>query len=142
MRSKLIYLMLGTSLTVAACATPSGTGTATGAVAGGVLGGAVGGTTGLVLGATAGGLLGYGVGRSIEIEDQRRIAYALEANRAATWRNPHTGYEYDLQPTDSYVQDGRPCRQFRLMAEMDGSPQEVMGTACRQPDGNWQVIQG
>ena len=33
----------------------------------------------------------------------------------------------------------RPCRDFTTVTEIDGSRQQVQGTACRQPDGTWKT---
>jgi surface antigen len=142
MRSSLMTVVLGATLLTTACATKSGTGTAVGGAAGGVLGYAVGGTTGLLIGAAAGGLFGYGAGKAMEEEDRRRAAIALEQNRAASWRNPETGYEYRVEPTDTRYLEGRECRDFRVLADVEGSPEQLSGTACRQPDGSWQMLSG
>jgi hypothetical protein len=32
------------------------------------------------------------------------------------------------------------CREYATTAEIGGRMQRVIGTACRQPDGSWQVI--
>jgi surface antigen len=140
MRSTLIITILGASLMASACATKGETGMATGAVGGGVLGGAIGGSTGALIGAALGGAVGYGVGHSMDMEDQRRMAYALEANRQAQWR-AQDGTAYQMQPTGTfYTNDGRECRRFTMMAEVEGrGPERMTGTACRQPNGSWDM---
>jgi surface antigen len=130
-------------ITSTACATKSGTGAAVGATGGGLIGAAFGGTTGLLIGAAAGGLLGYTAGREMEEEDRRQFAAALEADRAAAWTNSSTGYRYRVEPTRSVVEEGQPCREFRVNADVDGkSQQPVYGTACRQADGRWELVSG
>jgi len=32
------------------------------------------------------------------------------------------------------------CREYRSTAEIAGAPHEVVGTACRRPDGSWQIV--
>lgn len=125
-----------------ACATKSGTGTAVGAGGGAIIGGALGGSTGALIGAAIGGIGGYAVGRQMEIEDQRRVALALEQNRAMYWENPDTGHEYSVQPTRTVYERGRECREFRMIGDVNGRPDEVYGTACRAPDGSWQMVSG
>jgi surface antigen len=125
-----------------ACATKSGTGTAVGAGGGAIVGGALGGSTGALIGAAIGGIGGYAVGRQMEIEDQRRVALALEQNRAMYWENPDTGHEYSVQPTRTVYERGRECREFRMVGDVNGRPDEVYGTACRAPDGSWQMVSG
>lgn len=141
MSSKITALVLSTSLLAGAgCATPSGTGAAAGATGGGLIGGIVGGTSGALIGVGLGALLGYGAGRYVEEQDRRRVAAALEANQPAYWTNPNTGYTYRVEPTGTVMERGRPCRNFRMFAEVDGRPQEVNGTACRTPDGSWEIL--
>ena len=138
MQPKLISLVLGASLI--ACATPSGQGAGAGAVGGGLIGLAAGGGTGMVVGAALGSLFGYGVGKSIEERDRREAAYAFEQNRRITWQNPDTGYSYVVVPTGTIYQGGEQCRQFTMTADTGQQPQEVTGTACRQPDGTWAIV--
>jgi surface antigen len=75
----------------------------------------------------------------MEREDERRIAYALERNEPARWVNQDTGYAYELEPEETYVDRGQQCREFRLEAEIGDDLEEVYGTACRQPDGSWEI---
>jgi surface antigen len=138
-----ITLVIGGSLIASAgCATKSGTGTAVGAVGGAAVGGLVGGETGALIGAALGGLLGYEAGRAIEEEDRRRVAAALEQDRAMRWQNQHTGRYYEVQPVNTFYQSGRECREFRMVAEVGEDLEEVHGTACRQPGGSWEILSG
>lgn len=137
---KIVAPLLGASLMATGCQTKSQTGAAVGAGGGGLLGAAVGGTSGALVGAAIGGLFGYGVGRAIEEEDQRRVAYALEENQPVSWVNPDTGYRYEVVPQNTVVRAGRECREFRMMARVDGDFEEVNGFACRRPDGSWELM--
>jgi surface antigen len=140
MGSKLMIVAIGVSLSAGACATKSGTGTAVGAGAGAGIGYAIGGTTGALIGGAIGGVAGYEVGRQMELEDQRRAAWALEQNRMMEWQNPQTGYEYRIEPRGTRYLSGRECRDFRMLADVGGRPEEITGTACRRPDGSWEPI--
>jgi len=140
MRTLITGLLITSALT-AGCATKSGTGTAVGAGAGGLAGYAIGGTTGLVIGGLLGGALGYSVGHEMDKDDERRAAEALEYNRQMEWRNSH-GTHYRIVPTQTSYREGRECRDYRLLAEVDGQPDEVTGTACRRSDGSWEQISG
>jgi len=33
-----------------------------------------------------------------------------------------------------------PCREFQVRANVGGRDEEVYGTACREADGSWRVI--
>ena len=37
--------------------------------------------------------------------------------------------------------DGTDCRVFSGQAEIDGTMQQIVGRACRQSDGTWQIVQ-
>jgi surface antigen len=140
MTTKLISIVFGASLIASAgCATESGTGAAVGAGAGGIIGTAAGGAGWGLLGAAAGGLLGYGVGRSVEVENERRMEDALAADRPTTWSSDQ-GHMYTVEPQPMYYNQGRQCRRYRLLAQVEGQPREVHGTACQRPDGQWEAV--
>jgi surface antigen len=140
--SKLLIVTIGVSLSAGACATKSATGTAVGGVTGGALGYAVGGTTGLVIGGLLGGFVGHAAGAQMEAEDRRRAALALEQNRMMQWENQQSGADYRIEPQGTRYIQGRECRDFRLLADIEGKPDEITGTACRRPDGTWETLSG
>jgi surface antigen len=140
--SKLLIVTIGVSLSAGACATKSATGTAVGGVAGGALGYAVGGTTGLVVGGLLGGVVGHAAGAQMEEQDRRRAAIALEQNRMMEWENAQTHKDYRIEPHNTRYIQGRECRDFRLIADIEGRPDEMTGTACRRSDGTWEALSG
>ena len=118
-----------------------------GAAAGGALGAQVGRGDGR-LAATAAGtvigfLLGGEIGRTMDRVDQACAAQALERlspNQVATWQGSN-GAVYRVEPTTAFDdRAGRLCREFRRTAIIDGRPEELYGTACRQADGSWRVV--
>jgi surface antigen len=45
-----------------------------------------------------------------------------------------------MKPMRSWeVADGRYCREYQTVATVGGRRQQAYGTACRQPDGSWQM---
>lgn len=147
MKSKLSVALVA-ALALAACENPptkQQVGAVSGAVIGGVVGSTIGGGTGrtvaIVAGTVAGGLLGSHIGKKMDEADRIKAAQALEAGRtgqATTWRNPDTGAEYTLTPTKTYETMNGPCRDFTVDAKIDGKPEQVDGSACRQQDGSWK----
>jgi surface antigen len=145
------YLIAATlaALVLGACeSNPSkeDVGMVSGAVLGGVLGHQIGGGSGNAIatigGAALGGFVGSRIGRSMDREDQRKTAQALEASpdqRASSWRNPNTGQSYSVTPKRTYEGADGPCRDFETTTEIDGRKETVHGTACRQADGNWKT---
>jgi hypothetical protein len=41
---------------------------------------------------------------------------------------------------EGHTPDGRQCREFQQQVTIGGKNEEAYGTACRQPDGSWQVV--
>lgn len=130
-------------------------GTLLGAAVGGLIGSQIGSGTGnkvaIGAGVVAGGLIGNRIGRSLDCQD---LAYheqtthdSLEYQRtgtASTWRNPDTGHSGTVIPTKTYmVNNGEtPCREFTQIVRSEEGVEEVKGTACRQDDGSWRIVDG
>ncbi|MDA3920674.1 MAG: RT0821/Lpp0805 family surface protein [Salinisphaera sp.] len=125
----------------------SDTGTVVGGAAGGALGSQIGGkgagrTIATVVGTLAGAALGNRVGGHFDNRDRNQLGSALESNQTgstSSWTNPDTNNNYSVTPTRTYEQGNQPCRNFTMNANVNGKPEKVNGTACRQPDGTWKV---
>ncbi len=137
--------LLASLLTTAACYTHEQTGALAGAGVGAATGSALtrGSAVGTVIGALIGAAVGAEIGRQMDEADRRHMSYALEyhaTDQPAAWVNPDTGYEYTLTPTNTYDGDDGPCREFAMEVWIDGRQDWVYGTACRMPDGTWQMV--
>lgn len=127
-----------------------------GTMVGAVVGGAAGGFAGSHIGkgkgrlaATAGGavlgvLIGGAIGHAMDEVDQACIGQVLEHapdGRRITWSAPRSGTGYSVVPVKSYQSAaGAYCREYQTMATVGGDLQQVYGTACRQPDGQWKLM--
>ena len=152
MKGRLILAgTLALALGVTGCATHTGpkenAGILVGGIIGGVLGHQVGKGTGrdvaTVAGALLGASIGGSVGRSMDEMDRMKMGATLETVRTGVttkWENPDTGYEYAMTPTRTYESNEGPCREYTLDAEIGGKTEQVYGTACRQPDGSWKIV--
>ena len=137
------------SVSLVSCATPP-TQQDVGMVIGGVLGGVLGSQVGkghgrtaaIIVGSLVGAAIGGAVGRSMDDTDRLRTAHALESVRTgvpSTWRNPDSGNEYTVTPTQTRDSATQPCREYVIDALIGGKKETVYGTACRQADGSWKV---
>lgn len=151
-KTKILAALAACALVLSGCADmgqKEGIGTATGAALGGLLGAQIGHGTGRLAataaGAVLGGMVGGSVGRSMDEQDRMRAAQVLETSRTGStvqWHNPDTGASYAMTPTKTYENPaGAPCREYTTQAIIGGQTQTVYGTACRQPDGSWQIVQ-
>ncbi len=149
------------ALTLTACQDSSGRpwggnqtgGTILGAIGGAAIGSQFGHGTGRVVGIAAGTLLGAALGNSIGASmDRQSMEYynrtsqqALETGRSgqpAQWRNPDNGNYGSITPTNTYTgASGQYCREYTQTINIGGQVHQGYGTACRQPDGTWQIQQ-
>lgn len=131
--------------------TKADTGLAVGAVAGGILGNQIGKGSGRVVatavGAFVGGIVGHEIGRSMDQQDrmlaQQAEYEALErgpSGQARQWRNPDNGHYGEIIPTRPYKRGVADCRDYTHKIYIDGQPQAMKGTACRNPDGTWTSV--
>lgn len=155
--NKFTLAVLGiAALSVAGCTETvgqkQGLGTLLGAAAGGAAGAQVGKGRGKLVatgvGTLLGALIGSEVGRSLDRADQLAMQHAtqnsLETSATGsinTWHNPDTGNRGTITPTQTYQRsDGSYCREFTQTVTVGGRTEEAYGTACRQPDGTWQIV--
>lgn len=120
-----------------------------GAAAGGLLGAAIGDgrTRDIAAGVAVGGLLGALGGQLLDQRDRRlqqeaaaRAFETMPSGTSTPWRNPDTGNYGSVTPTRTYqTAAGRYCREFQQEVVIGGKREQAFGTACRQPDGSWQI---
>ena len=151
MTRMLLVLVLAGSFVLAGCETKEDTGAVVGAIAGGVVGnqfGKGGGrVAGTMVGAVLGGILGSEVGRKLDARD-RELASRAEydawergpSGRPVRWRNPETGRYGEITPDKPYRRGTADCRDYTHKVYIDGTPQAMRGTACRNPDGTWTNV--
>jgi len=124
-------------------------GAGTGALLGSQIGHGHGRLVAVAVGTMAGALIGQGIGQSLDRADrlamERNAQYALENTRTdqpTTWENPDTGHSGAFTPTRTYqAAEGQYCREYIQTVRIGGQEQQAYGTACRQPDGTWMIIQ-
>ncbi len=155
-----IILALGLSANTLADASECDGQTGGGEVVGTLLGAALGGLVGsqfgkgsgrsvaIGAGVLAGGFAGNQIGESLDCQDRRFNATTAQdsletqpTGTTSTWRNPDSGHEGSITPTRTYQRDdGIYCREFEQTVTIDGKTEQVTGTACRQSDGSWQIV--
>lgn len=98
---------------------------------------------GLLGGRVVGVAIGGAVGRAMDRHDRGCVARALDHlpdRRRIVWTGVQGG-EYGVIPLRSTQDEGgRTCREYQAMARIGGDLQQVFGTACRQPDGQWTIV--
>ncbi len=119
-----------------------------GAVAGGIAGKAIQGhTRGAIAGALIGGLLGGAIGNALDQRDrelamrtaQESLEYA-PSGASRDWHNPDNGHSGTFTPVRTYQEpSGQYCREYQQEVTIGGERQRSYGTACRRPDGSWEV---
>jgi surface antigen len=145
-------LVCTAALVLMGCETKQDTGTLMGAIAGGVIGNQFGKGGGRVAstfaGAVIGGIVGNEIGRSLDARD-RQLAQQAEYDawergppgRPVRWQNPDNGRYGEVIPEKSYRRGALDCRDYVHKVYIDGRPQTMRGTACRNPDGTWSPVE-
>lgn len=125
-------------------------GTAAGVVGGAVLGSTIGGGSGRAVAMIAGGLLGGALGNSIggSLDNADQASYdrasqrAMESGSTQTWRNSESGNYGTIRPNKRYRNaDGQYCREYTQSIIIDGRSHKGHGTACREADGTWEIVE-
>ena len=119
-----------------------------GAVAGSQFGKGKGQLVAVGVGTVLGALIGSDVGRSMDERDRAyatgSFGHAMEASPTCTtitWNNQQTGNYGSITPVQTYEPEpGRYCREFQQQVVIGGTLQDAYGTACRQPDGSWEIV--
>jgi len=120
------------------------TGAAGGAAGGALIGQAIGhNTEATLIGAAVGTMLGYMVGNEMDKYDRQQLNHTYErgvSNQTASWVNPDTGNQYSVTPRPAYnTSANQVCRKAEIDSIIDGKPEKVYTTACRDANGHWQI---
>jgi surface antigen len=119
-------------------------GGAAGALAGSNIGKGSGQLYAVAGGALIGVLAGGEVGWHMDRLDRSCVNQTLEhvpSGQSVVWRNPDFDARYEATPQRTYqTAAGRYCREYITTATVAGRSQQVYGTACRQPDGSWELV--
>lgn len=151
---KIAALAVAGALSLTACEGAGGketAGTLLGGAGGALLGAQVGSGSGQILAAIGGGLagafLGNQIGKSLDKADQAYAERATQQAQAApigqtiAWNNPDSGNSGTITPRqDGYDARGNYCREYETTVTIDGRVERATGTACRQSDGSWVVV--
>lgn len=143
------------AISLAGCDTEAGqkqqVGTLLGAAGGALAGSAVGDGRGqmaaIALGTLLGAGIGQSVGKSLDRADQLAMHQTMNkslehgpSGQSSTWRNPDSGNYGTYTPQPAYkTANNQTCREFQQSITVGGRQETGYGTACRQPDGSWQV---
>lgn len=143
---------------MAACTSGAGpkeqVGTVLGAGGGAAIGSQIGQGKGqmvaIAVGTLLGAMAGGEIGRSLDRADRAAMSQATnqalethQSGQAAEWSNPDSGHYGTVTPQPAYKNaSGQYCREFQQEVVIDGRTESAYGTACRQPDGSWQIVQG
>ena len=141
-------IMICSSLVACADLSKQDVGVISGGAIGGLIGSQFGGGTAARLalagvGAVAGAAIGGAIGHAMDRKDQMLLNRALEnqpTGQTTSWKNPDTGNRYSVTPTKTYRSSRGPCRKFLINGIVNGRPQQIVGRACRKPNGTWQMV--
>ena len=127
-----------------------------GPTVGGLIGAAAGGLAGsqfgkgngqlaaTALGTIVGFVIGQEAGRNLGRTEETCFSRTFEHipdRETIAWQNPQQGAQYQVTPMRTAEADnGQYCREYQAKATVGGKVSETYGTACRQPDGSWKLM--
>jgi surface antigen len=113
-----------------------------GGAGGGILGHQVGKGRGNTAATIAGTLIGATIASSYSSgrDCYEQVFETAPVGAPVSFQTAQANYNYTITPTRNYETDGRYCREYQATATVGGRYQETYGTACRQPDGQWEVV--
>lgn len=152
--SRIAMIVMAAALTLGACTQgheKEEFGTILGGIGGAVAGSQFGKGTGQIAATAAGTLLGAFIGREVgKSLDKADMAAAQHAQTQAhtapigqqiSWSNPESGHSGTVTPTRQGADSsGNQCREYQSTVTIGGKTEQAYGTACRQPDGSWKVV--
>ena len=102
----------------------------------------------MFLGTIIGAGVGSGVGRELDEAARYRLAgatqYALESRPSGTrtiWRVSGGRACGVVVPEPAFKNErDQYCREFQQTVVVDGREESAYGTACRRPDGQWEIV--
>ena len=124
-------------------------GAAGGAALGSQFGKGRGQLVGVALGTLLGAKLGSEAGASLDRADMtyynqtsQRALETVQPGQSLPWSNPRTGNSGTITPSNYYQSaNGQYCREYSQSISVGGQISQGYGTACRQQDGTWQIVQ-
>lgn len=163
MKRIILTLALVTSLAVTGCAAQGeqnswgmGNKQTMGALGGAALGGIVGSNVGkgkgaiaaTVIGSLLGAYAGSSIGSSLDRADRQyhdqaaQRAYSAPLNNQINWSNPESGNSGTITPIreGNNASTGAYCREYRQTINVGGKSETAIGSACRNPDGTWTIV--
>lgn len=125
-------------------------------VVGGVIGAAAGGYAGskfgkgdgklaaTALGTLVGAVIGHAVGDRLAQDEDICFSQTFEHvpdRETIVWTDRSHGAQYQVTPQKTIkTASGEYCREYTAKALVGSKPVDTYGTACRQPDGSWKLI--
>ena len=95
---------------------------------------------GALLTAVGGSRTARGISRQNEICFSQSFEHVPDRTTVA-WSDPALAVHYSVTPMRTLkTSDGRFCREYAAKATVNGHAADVYGTACRQPDGAWFLV--
>jgi len=145
----LLVVILGTGCATMEANPKTTVGAAGGGLVGGLIAAAAGANPAAIAASVIGGILVGGVvGNLLDQRDKQLAAEAAHrametapTGKPVAWKNPDSGHSGTVTPTKTYqTASGTYCREYQTTVLIDGKQERATGTACRQPDGTWRIV--
>lgn len=78
--------------------------------------------------------------RVAAVEAEYRALESTPAGQPVTWRDEEAGLSGMVTAAQPYRVGSQDCRPYSHVVNAGGDPRSLRGTACRNPDGSWTLL--
>ena len=79
--------------------------------------------------------------KRLAAEASQKALETAPTGRSVAWRNPDNEHSGTVTPVKTYqTATGTYCREYEQIVTIEGKKEKAYGTACRQPDGSWKIV--
>ena len=94
-----------------------------------------------IAGSLVGGLIGSEIGENLDSRVASNVLEKNKLNETTKWKNPDTDLTASITPTKTFKNDlNDDCREFEYSYTHKGESSEGKNIACRDINGNWELI--
>lgn len=78
--------------------------------------------------------------RRLALEAEYQALEYTQAGEPVSWTGTDGGVKGQVTAYQPYRVGSQDCRQYRHVLQHGGSPQTLLGAACRNEDGSWSLL--
>lgn len=118
-----------------------------GAIVGSEFGSGAGKTISTILGSTTGYLIGTKLVNTLSDKEKKQLTNLTEKslelnkkNEKLFWKSDEKNISAEIEPLEKFTINSYKCRKYKKTINNNEKIETVESKACRDEDGNWQIL--